>query len=47
MTPLVVGAAAVLALILLTSNGSGLDFDRRSLTGAYRPTRKIRRRSSR
>ncbi|WP_179276215.1 hypothetical protein [Rhodococcus sp. 06-235-1A] len=39
MTPIVIGAAAALALILLTSNGSGLDFDRRSLAGAYRSAR--------
>ncbi|MCJ0891961.1 hypothetical protein MTX34_07815 [Rhodococcus sp. ARC_M5] len=39
MTPLVVTAVAALALALLTANGSGLDFDRRSLAGAYRSTR--------
>ncbi|MGV8875232.1 MAG: hypothetical protein ACOH2Q_22065 [Rhodococcus sp. (in: high G+C Gram-positive bacteria)] len=35
MTPVVVGAAGVIALILLTSTGSGLDFNRRSLSAAY------------
>ncbi|MCZ4517924.1 hypothetical protein O4220_05290 [Rhodococcus ruber] len=35
MTPVVVGAAGVIALILLTSRGSGLDFDRRSVSMAY------------
>ncbi|MDV6259908.1 hypothetical protein [Rhodococcoides yunnanense] len=35
MTPVVVGAAGVIALILLTSRGYGLDFDRRSVSTAY------------
>ncbi|OZE36531.1 hypothetical protein CH278_06550 [Rhodococcus sp. 05-2254-5] len=45
MTPVAVGAAGVIALILLTSRGSGLDFDRRSLSTAYsaRATRARRR----
>ncbi len=40
MTPAVVGLAGVIALVLLTSRGSGLDFHRRSLSKAYtsRPT---------
>ncbi|MEK8073448.1 hypothetical protein [Rhodococcoides navarretei] len=39
MTLVAVGVAGVIALILLTSSGSGLDFDRRALAGAYRPAR--------
>lgn len=39
MTPVAVGVAGVIALILLTSSGSGMDFDRRSLAGAYSPAR--------
>ncbi|MDZ7915190.1 MAG: hypothetical protein U5O16_25730 [Rhodococcus sp. (in: high G+C Gram-positive bacteria)] len=45
MTLFVIGAGAVGALILLTSKGSGLDFDRRSVSTAYesRPARLFRR----
>ncbi|OZC62548.1 hypothetical protein CH306_05080 [Rhodococcus sp. 15-725-2-2b] len=39
MTPVVVGAAGVIALLLFTSRGAGMDFDRRALAGAYKPTR--------
>lgn len=39
MTPVVVGAAGVIALVLFTSRGAGMDFDRRSLAGAYKPVR--------
>ncbi|MEW1931747.1 hypothetical protein AB0362_06145 [Rhodococcus sp. NPDC079359] len=39
MTAVAVGAAAVIALVLLASRGSGLDFERRALSGAYKPVR--------
>lgn len=39
MTPVVVGAAGVIALVLFTSRGAGMDFDRRALAGAYKPVR--------
>ncbi len=39
MTPVVVGAAGVIALVLFTSRGAGMDFDRRALADAYKPVR--------